>query len=234
MQAQSRRGISQSEVFRYGGSGTVLLVALLLYVGLQPLMLGGLVARVFGGVIVVVILAAGTIAASRSYLLRGIGFVLAAVTFGLQLGWLTTGNTTIEAAMMATFAVFCFYTALVILRHVLSFGPLYADRVHAALSVYILLALSWAGAYAMVEIVWPGAFSVSVGTGPKPEGSALLAEMIHLSIATITSTGYGDVTPVAPFARSLSQLEQLTGVFYIAVLISRLIGLYPMEDRGDS
>jgi hypothetical protein len=86
----------------------------------------------------------------------------------------------------------------------------------------------------MVEIVSPGAFSVSAGPGPKPAGSALLAEMIHLSIATITSTGYGDVTPVSPFARSLSQLEQLTGVFYIAVLISRLISLYPMEDRGRS
>ena len=56
--------------------------------------------------------------------------------------------------------------------------------------------------------------------------------MMHLSIATLTSTGFGDITPIAPFARSLSQLEQLTGVFYIAVLISRLIGLYPMEERA--
>jgi hypothetical protein len=55
--------------------------------------------------------------------------------------------------------------------------------------------------------------------------------MIHLSMATLTSTGFGDITPVAPFARSLTQLEQLTGVFYIAVLISRLIGLYPSKDR---
>lgn len=229
------KGPSQSEVFRYGGSGTVLLLGLLAYVGLQPLMLGGLTARVAGGVIVMVILVSGSVAASRSHLLRGIGIMLALITFSLQIGWLSTGNTTIEAAMMAMFAVFCLYTAAVILRHVLSFGPLYADRVHAALSVYILLALAWAGAYAMIEIVAPNSFAVPAvaGASTKPaEGSALLAEMIHLSIATITSTGYGDVTPIAPFARSLSQLEQLTGVFYIAVLISRLIGLYPMEERG--
>jgi len=55
--------------------------------------------------------------------------------------------------------------------------------------------------------------------------------MIHLSIATLTSTGYGDITPVAPFARSMSQLEQLLGIFYIAVLISRLVGIYPSSDR---
>jgi hypothetical protein len=54
--------------------------------------------------------------------------------------------------------------------------------------------------------------------------------MIHFSIATLTSTGYGDITPVAPFARSMSQLEQLVGVFYIAVLISRLVGLYPSNN----
>ena len=213
-----------SEVFRFGGAGTVLLISLLLLVGLYPLMLGGVAARVAGSVIVSVILVAGTIAASRSRWLRLIGIVLATAAFCLQAGWLATGNTTIEAAMMGVFAVFCLYTAIVILRHVLAFGPLYADRVHAALSVYILLALAWAGVYALVEIVSPGAFSIP-GFEKPPEGAYLLANMIYLSMATLTSTGFGDVTPVAPFARSLNQLEQLIGVFYIAVLISRLIGL---------
>jgi hypothetical protein len=230
MTADPATSQSSSEVFRFGGAGTVLLISLLLLVGLYPLMLGGVAARLAGSVIVSVILVAGTIAASRSRWLRLIGFVLATAAFGLQAGWLATGNTTIEAAMMAVFAGFCMYTAIVILRHVLGFGPLYADRVHAALSVYILLALAWAGVYALVEIVSPGAFSIP-GFEKPPEGAPLLANMIHLSMATLTSTGFGDVTPVAPFARSLNQLEQLTGVFYIAVLISRLVGLYPTENR---
>jgi len=223
---------SQSEVFRYGGTGTVLLVGLLLYVLLHPLVLGGTAARIAGGIIVAIILVSGTMAASRSRHLRAIGFVLATATFCFQVAWLVTGDRPLEAAMMASFAVFCFFTAGVILRHVLSFGPLYADRVHAALSVYILLAFAWAGGYAMIEILSPGAFSIPHAAGAKPdEGAPLLADMMHLSIATLTSTGFGDITPVAPFARSFSQLEQLTGVFYIAVLISRLIGLYPMEGR---
>src|ERR1041384_7305761 len=100
-------GPSQSEVFRYGGTGTVLLLGLLLYVGLHPLMLGGLPARLLGGGIVVIILVAGTMTASRSPLLRIIGFVLAVLTFKLQLLWLSTSNTTYEALMMASFAVFC-------------------------------------------------------------------------------------------------------------------------------
>ncbi|HWV54149.1 ion channel [Pseudorhodoplanes sp.] len=225
-------GTSQSEVFRYGGSGTVLLIALLLYVGLHPLVLGGTAARLVGGIIVAVILVAGTMAASRAKRLRVLGIMFAVATFGFQVAWFLTGSKPVEAAMMATFAVFCFFTAGVILRHVLSFGPLYADRVHAALSVYILLAFGWAGAYAMIEIMSPGAFSIPRAAGAVPDQDApLLADMMHLSIATLTSTGFGDITPVAPFARSFSQLEQLTGVFYIAVLISRLIGLYQMETR---
>ena len=66
----------------------------------------------------------------------------------------------VETIFMAVFAAFCLYTALVILRHVLAFGPVHAETVHAALSVYILLALFWAGAYALVEIHSPGSFSL--------------------------------------------------------------------------
>lgn len=226
-------GPDSSEVFRYGGSGSVLLIALLAYVGLHPLALGGSTARIAGGLIVVIIMVSGTMAASRSHVLRAIGVVLAAATLCLQVAWFVTDDRMVEAAMMASFAVFCFFTASVILRHVLSFGPLYADRVHAALSVYILLAFAWAGAYAMIEILSPGAFSFPAGIGAKDQGGPLLADMMHLSIAALTSTGFGDITPIAPFARSLSQLEQLTGVFYIAVLISRLIGLYPMEESAN-
>ena len=105
---------------------------------------------------------------------------------------------------------------------------------HAALSVYILLAMGWAGAYGMLEVLAPNSFSIPATFGhvaADPQGMNLLAVMFHLSIATLTSTGYGDITPVAPFARSLAALEQLIGVFYIAVLISRLISLYQSQDR---
>lgn len=225
---------SDSEVFRFGGFGTALLIALLVYIGLYPLMLGEITARLAGGIILAVILVSGAITASPSRTHRFIGIVLAISSVALQGEWLATHRITIEAIYTGVLAVFLLYTALVIFRHVLSFGPLYADRVHAALSVYILLALAWASIYALVEIVSPGAFSFAAtptDTQAQAQGARLLGNMIHLSIATLTSTGYGDITPVSPFARSLSQLEQFVGVFYIAVLISRLVGLYPPNDR---
>jgi Ion channel len=219
-----------SEVFRFGGFGTVLLISLLAFIGLYPLLLGETAGRLAGGLILAVILVSSAVSASRSRTHHIIGIGLAIFALALQAAWLETHNITLEAMDAAIFAIFFLYTALLIFRHVLSFGPVYADRVHAALSVYILLALSWAFIYGLIEIISPGAFLLaasSANAAARPQGAYLLADMIHFSVATLTSAGYGDITPVAPFARSMSQLEQLVGVFYIAVLISRLVGLYP-------
>jgi len=224
----------RGEVFRFGGFGTVLLISLLAFIGFYPLMLGAIAGRMAGGIILAAILVSSAVTASRSRTHRIIGIVLAILTVGLQVEWLETHSRIVEATYVAVLAIFFFYTALIIFRHVLSFGPVYADRVHAALSVYILLALAWACVYAFIEIVSPGAFSLaatSTDATARPQGAYLLGDMLHLSIATLTSTGYGDILPIAPFARSMSQLEQLVGVFYIAVLISRLVGIYPSNDR---
>lgn len=223
-----------SEVFRFGGFGTVLLISLLTFIGLYPLLLGGIAGRLAGGLILAAILVSSAMAASWSRTHHVVCIVLAIFALGLQVVWLRSHNRIVEATDAAIFAIFFLYTALLIFRHVLSFGPVYADRVHAALSVYILLALSWAFIYGLIEIISPGAFSLaatSADAAVRPQGAFLLADMIHFSIASLTSTGYGDITPVTPFARSMSQLEQLVGVFYIAVLISRLVGLYPSNTK---
>lgn len=232
--AEKNGSLDSAEIFRYGGYGTLLLLALMAFVVFYPLMMGGLLARIVGVFIILGILVFGTFAASKSRVQWTICGLLVAMSLVSQVLWFVTQDTRIEAAMMSLFAIFCLYTAIVILRHVLGFGPLYADRVHAALSVYILLSLAWAGAYAMLEIITPGAFSIPTAFGhnpAEPKGMNLLLTMFHFSMTTLTSTGYGDITPLAPFARSLSTFEQLIGMFYVAVLISRLIGLYPSEEK---
>ena len=223
-----------SEVFRFGGFGTALLISLLAFIGLYPLLLGEIAGRLAGGLILAVILVSSAVTASRSRTYQLIGIALAIIALGLQVVWLQANSRIVEAADAAIFAIFFLYTALLIFRHVLSFGPVYADRVHAALSVYILLGLAWAFIYGLIEIVSPGAFSLSATStdaAARPQGAYLLADMLFFSITTLTSTGYGDITPAAPFARSMSLLEQLVGIFYIAVLISRLVGLYPSNNK---
>lgn len=138
-----------------------MLLSLLMFIGLYPLVLGEIVGRLAGGLILAVIFVAGTITASDSRMHRSISIALAVVAIGLQVAWLSTHRTTIETIFVAAFAAFCLYTALVILRRVLAPGPVYAETVHAALNVYILLGLFWAGAYALVEINSLGHFRLA-------------------------------------------------------------------------
>ena len=161
MTAKPRSPQSSSDIFRFGGAGTVLLLSLLMFIGLYPLVLGEIVGRLAGGLILAVIFVAGTITASDSRMHRSISIALAVVAIGLQVAWLSTHRTTIETIFVAAFAAFCLYTALVILRRVLAPGPVYAETVHAALNVYILLGLFWAGAYALVEINSLGHFRLA-------------------------------------------------------------------------
>jgi hypothetical protein len=163
------------------------LLSLLAFVGLHPLMLGGTAARLAGGTILAIVLVAGTMAASRSTTHRAISAVLAVSALGLHFASLISRNIVVEAILMVVFSAFCLYTAIVMLRRVLSFGPLYADRVHAALSVYILLAMFWAGGYALIERVSPGAFSFPSGSVESLE----TRRTIHL-LAAHVSPEHGD------------------------------------------
>ena len=169
MTTEPKRTQSNSDIFRFGGAGTVLLISLVAFIGLYPLLLGEIAGRLVGGLILAVIFVAGTMTASNSRTHRGISIALAIVALSLQVAWLSTHEKIVETIFMAVFAAFCLYTALVILRHVLAFGPVHAETVHAALSVYILLALFWAGAYALVEIHSPGSFSLGTTSTGAPD-----------------------------------------------------------------
>jgi hypothetical protein len=73
-------------------------------------------------------------------------------------------------------------------------------------------------------MVWdlsPAAFDL-----PAPRGDAgELATTLYFSLTTLTTTGYGDIVPLDPFARSLANLEAVTGLFYIAITVARLVTL---------
>jgi hypothetical protein len=84
----------------------------------------------------------------------------------------------------------------------------------------LLLGLVWANAYALLHLIHPDAFSGAVGKAP----GALT--WIYYSFVTLTTMGYGDITPVHPIARSLAISEALSGQLYIAVTLARLMALH--------
>lgn len=115
-----------------------------------------------------------------------------------------------------------------LLAYLLRKGSVTADRLHAAISIYLLTAIAWAMAYSIVFWADPAAFTFS---HRQPDSvSPAFYHFLYFSFTSITSVGYGDITPITDQARSLAILEQLFGLFFITVLIARLAGLYPQQE----
>ena len=105
------------------------------------------------------------------------------------------------------------------------------ELIFGAVSAYLLLGVAWGFLHTLVELLQPGAYLVPREL--NPDGILNNADFLYFSFTTLTTLGYGDITPVTSQARSMVILEAVTGVFYLAVLISRLIGLYQPNPRTD-
>jgi hypothetical protein len=119
-----------------------------------------------------------------------------------------------------------------LMAYLLRKGPVTADKLHAAISIYLMTAVAWAMIYSVVFWVDRGAFAFA--HRPPDSVSPAFYHFLYFSVTTITSTGYGDITPVTDQARSLVILEQLVGLFFMTVLIARLAGLYPQVKEPQS
>jgi hypothetical protein len=117
--------------------------------------------------------------------------------------------------------------ALIVAARAYRPGPVTSHRIQGAIAVLLLLGLVWANAYALLYHLRPGAFSGAVGNAP----GALT--WIYYSFVTLTTMGYGDITPVHPAARSLAIAEAVSGQLYIAVTLARLMALHvSARDNG--
>jgi hypothetical protein len=109
----------------------------------------------------------------------------------------------------------------VVARAVFSPGRVTHHRIIGAILVYLSVALIFVALYSIVGLLVPNAFS-----GMSFEDSpALASKVIYFSFVTLTSTGFGDVFPVHPVARSLCNLETIVGQLYPATLLARLVSL---------
>jgi len=107
--------------------------------------------------------------------------------------------------------------AVLVLGMVLRPGTVTRRRLEGAVAAYLLFGLAWASAYEWVALRNPSAFGGAIGAGGQP--------WVYYSLVTLTTMGYGDITPIDPVARSLAVAEAFTGQLYLAILISRLVAL---------
>ena len=111
-----------------------------------------------------------------------------------------------------------------LLRFILRAPSVNADVLCASISAYLMLGLLWTMAYWLVDQLTPGAFSFNTTSGRKETMAGFNA--FYFSFITLSTVGYGDITPVSKVARMLATTEAITGLLYVAVLISRLVSLY--------
>src|SRR6267142_1614197 len=117
-----------------------------------------------------------------------------------------------------------------LLRFVLRAPSVNVEVLCASISAFLMLGLLWTVAYWLVAQVNPNAFGFN--TGPKETMSGFNA--FYFSFITLSTVGYGDITPVSRVARWLAATEAMTGLLYVTVLIARLVSLYSSPKSASS
>jgi hypothetical protein len=112
-----------------------------------------------------------------------------------------------------------------LLRYVFQPKLMTQDKLFGAAAAYLMLGVLWAYLYAIIGYFYPQSYMV-VG---QP-GRLVYADALYLSITVLSSTGFGDITPLTHAARGVCMIEQLTGALFVAILIARLAGVYPPRE----
>ena len=138
-----------------------------------------------------------------------------------------TGDDTLLPYSSALEAILYFYAAGALIAYMLADHIITRDELFAVGATFTLVAWAFAYSFTVCQAIEPNSFSGAV----DPDGDRTWMELLFLSFTTLSSVGLSDVYPVEPFARSLIMLEQLAGVGYVAMVVSRLVGLLVMSRR---
>jgi hypothetical protein len=118
-------------------------------------------------------------------------------------------------------AAFYFYAAYSLLRYMLSDHDVSADELYATGATFTLVAWGFAYLFVFVQALKPESFTAAV----NPAADRTWMELLFLSFTTLSSTGLSDIVPITSWARSVVMIEQLAGLGYVAMVVSRLVGL---------
>ena len=123
-------------------------------------------------------------------------------------------------------AVFYIFVLANLLQYVFRRDLMSRDKLYGAVAAYILIAVLWANLHGVTQYFHPGAYAF--GGAPQALG---MPELIYFSFTTLATVGYGDITPALIQSRYLTVLEMVVGVMFVAILIARLTGVYPVVPK---
>jgi hypothetical protein len=126
--------------------------------------------------------------------------------------------------------LFYLSTTAIAFRSLLTGERIDLNMIMGSICVYVLVGISWSIFYYFELVMHPGAFNGIVAQGGKQQ----FTELLYYSYVTLSTLGYGDITPVTPIARTLAYLEALFGQFYIAILVASFVGMHVARSHKKS
>ena len=218
---ESRRLIRiQREIAHHHPSAFLLaaqLFSLVLYAALDEQHSGRAILSAFGALVLVLVLWV----VSRSPVVQWIAWALAIPAFVLTIISAFYTNPTLLAWSSMINAALYFYAASSLIAYMLRDRRVTTDELFAAGTTFTMLAWGFAYLYLAFQEFVPGGFL----NGSHPDQPLTFIEMLSLSFTNLSATGLGDIMPIAAPTRVLVMLEQVAGIGYVTIVISRLIGL---------
>ena len=199
----------------------VLLAVQLCGVLIYPFLGDDGVGRALFSVFGILVLGLVVLAVRSTRAFTGVALLLGVPATVLLVIQAVTGSDALLPYSSALEAMLYFYAAGALIQYMLADHEITRDELFAVGATFTLVAWAFAYTYTVCQAIEPGSFTAAV----DPEAPRSWMELLFLSFTTLTSTGLSDVVPVKDFARALVMLEQLAGLSYVAVLVSRLVGL---------
>lgn len=182
--------------------------------------------RVLVGLFNAIVLVTAIAAIERSKLSFAIAILLGLATVAFQVVALQADSQGYFALSWGFGASFYAFAISHLLHYVLRRDTMTADKLYGAVAAYAMIAIFWAYLFGVLQYFYPGAYSY-YGT-PK---TLSLPDLIFYSFTVLTTAGFGDITPALIQSRFPTILEAVTGVMYVAILIARLTGVYPVVGK---
>lgn len=205
------------------GRFSFLLLSILLLFALRPFLEGYVAISILTEMFFSLILISGIYAISDRKITLVIALIIGIPALLLDWGFMAAGAASSSLTARILLALFFLFALIIVLSNVMAREKVSSDVIMGAACAYFLFGILWAYVFFFLETALPGAFQFGAKQARE------FAHFVYYSFVTLTTLGYGDITPVSSHARSLAVLEATTGQLYLAVLIARLVGMHILQ-----
>ena len=206
-----------------------LLISLLLLFFLYPFFETMSVGVRILDIVYVFILLSGVYAINERKFIFIISLILAVTGFTSDILYYIFKITPLRVLTISAYGMFFTILTAVILDHIIRAKKVTTGIIYGSICGFLLIGINWTMLFSLVEILEPGSFLYAgahlIDSSNELVRRHAFSDFTYYSFVTLTTLGYGDITPASPPAKALSSLEAVTGQLYIAVLIARLVGL---------